>query len=77
MPLTVVEGEMRRMHALCVGAVLFAIGTIDARAAGQGATPPTCEVASVKANKLGPRSIQRAVLQAGDRVTFTNVTLLH
>ena len=67
---------MLRMHALCVAAVLLAIGTIDSTVAGQRVTAPAFEVASVKANKLGPRSIQRAALQAGDRVTFTNVTLL-
>ena len=67
---------MLRLHALCVGAVLFTCEAIDGRTAGQGATAPAFEVASVKANKLGPRSVQRAALQAGDRVTFTSVTLL-
>lgn len=40
-------------------------------------TPPTSafEVASIKPNKAGLGSIQRAGLQPGDRVTMTNVTL--
>ena len=36
---------------------------------------PAFEVASVKPNRSGPGSIQRAGLQPGDRVTMTNVTL--
>jgi hypothetical protein len=44
------------------------------------ADPPTgrvaFEVASVKRNKSGPNSIQRAGLRPGDRVRMTNVMLL-
>jgi uncharacterized protein (TIGR03435 family) len=38
------------------------------------AQPPTFEAASVKPNKSGPRALQRAMLQPGERVTLVNVT---
>jgi uncharacterized protein (TIGR03435 family) len=54
------------------GTVCLVAGILAAQTA-----PPTAafEVASIKPNKSGPGSIQRAGLQPGDRVTMTNVTL--
>lgn len=45
-------------------------------AAANGAAPPAFEVASIKPNKEGPRSLQRAGLPPGERVTMINVPLL-
>jgi len=45
-------------------------------AADPASGPVAFEVASVKPNKSGPRSPQRAGLQPGDRVTMINVPLL-
>ena len=56
---------------------LIGIASMGRLAAGQASqTPgPAFEVASVKPNRSGPGSVQRAGLQPGDRVTMTNVTL--
>jgi len=54
---------------------IASMGRIAAGQASQAPPPPAFEVASVKANKSGPDSAQRAGLQPGERVTMTNVTL--
>jgi uncharacterized protein (TIGR03435 family) len=51
-------------------------GSVAGVLAAQTPGSPTFEVASVKPNKSGPNSGQRAGLQPGDRVTMINVPLL-
>jgi hypothetical protein len=51
-------------------------GSVAGVLAAQTPGSPTFEVASLKPNKSGPNSGQRAGLQAGDRVTMINVPLL-
>jgi uncharacterized protein (TIGR03435 family) len=51
------------------------IGSLAGGLSAQTPPTPTFEVASIKPNKSGPGSIQRAGLQPGDRVNMTNVTL--
>jgi uncharacterized protein (TIGR03435 family) len=54
---------------------IASMGRIAAGQASQIQPGPAFEVASVKPNRSGPDSVQRAGLQPGDRVTMTNVTL--
>jgi len=48
---------------------------LRAQSSAAQASGPAFDVASVKPNKSGPSAIQRVVMQPGDRVTLTNVTL--
>ena len=48
---------------------------LRAQSSAAQASGPAFDVASVKPNKSGPGAVQRVVMQPGDRVTMTNVTL--
>jgi uncharacterized protein (TIGR03435 family) len=48
---------------------------LRAQSSAPQASGPAFDVASVKANKSGPGSVQRVAMGPGDRVTLTNVTL--
>jgi uncharacterized protein (TIGR03435 family) len=72
-----IEAAMRRATILLVVgmAVLGTFQRVQVRAQSDQ-KPLAFEVASVKANKSGPNSGQRAGLQPGDRVTMVNVPLI-
>jgi uncharacterized protein (TIGR03435 family) len=55
-----------------IAVMLFA--ALAARPSGLAAQQPAFDVASVKQNKTGPGSPQRAALPPGDRVSLTNLT---
>jgi hypothetical protein len=66
---------MVKSRVLRTAEIVFIVGSIASVRSAQMPTSPAFEVASIKSNKSGPGSIQRAGLQPGDRVTMTNVTL--
>jgi uncharacterized protein (TIGR03435 family) len=61
----------RALWPICI----FLLWGIDGPVSAQTPVGPTFEVASVKPNTSGPRALQRAGFQPGERVTLTNVTL--
>jgi hypothetical protein len=67
-----VEFRSRAFSYFCVFSLALRMGCV---LSAQPAPTPTFEVTSVKQNKRGSDSIQRAGLQPGDRVTITNATL--
>jgi uncharacterized protein (TIGR03435 family) len=66
---------MVKSRVLRMAEIVCIVGSIASGPSAQTPTSPAFEVASIKPNKSGPGSIQRAGLQPGDRVTMTNVTL--
>src|SRR5215475_13397502 len=62
----------RALWYVGIFSILWCIGSAIS---AQVPPAPTFEVASVKQNKRGFDSIQRAGLKPGDRVTITNATL--
>jgi uncharacterized protein (TIGR03435 family) len=66
---------MMRSRLLWMVGIVAIVGVLASGQSAQTPPSPTFEVASIKPNKSGPGSIQRAGLQPGDRVTMTNVTL--